>query len=327
MVARRDESTLRRLLRRPMAWCGFSILALLFLVAFFAPQIVDATVKKPQLQQEVVASEKRAASGINTDDVRPLVLYSDGTNALGEPHAPGDGFLLGADTLGHDVWTRLLYGTSISLKVGVFAMLSSVFIGTVVGLVSGYFGGWIDGALMRFTDVVISLPTVLLVIAFVAVLPVEAIKLEVFRHTFEFDRNVFNMLLAIGLVTWTRIARTVRGEVLSLKRREFIEAAHATGCSHSRIIFRHLLPNVMPTIVVLATLATANNILLEAGLSYLGLGVEAKTPSWGGMISQGQAYLLSAPWIALAPGMAIVLAVAGFNLVGQALQETWEPRA
>lgn len=295
-AARRDESTLRRLLRRPMAWCGLSIIALLLFVAFFAPQI---------------------------SRVDPTQIFPKGLNALGEPHAPGDGFLLGADTLGRDVWTRVLYGTRISLEVGLFAMLSSVFIGTVVGLVSGYCGGWIDGALMRFTDVIISLPTVLLVIAFVAVLPVEPIQIG--GH--EFDRNVFNMLLAIGLVTWTRIARTVRGEVLSLKRREFIEAAHATGCSSSRIIFRHLLPNVMPTVIVLATLATANNILLEAGLSYLGLGVEAKTPSWGGMIAEGQPFLLSAPWIALAPGIAIVLAVAGFNLIGQALQETLEPRA
>ncbi len=294
-VARRDESTLRRLLRRPMAWCGLAIIALLFVVAFLAPQM---------------------------SHVDPTFIFPKGTNALGEPHAPGGGFPLGADTLGRDVWTRVLYGSRVSLEVGLFAMLSSIFIGTIVGLVSGYFGGWIDGALMRFTDVVISLPTVLLVIAFVVVLPVEPIIIR--GH--EFDRNVFNMLLAIALVTWTRIARTVRGEVLSLKRREFIEAAHATGCSNSRIIFRHLLPNVMPTIIVLATLATANNILLEAGLSYLGLGVEAKTPSWGGMISEGQPFLLSAPWIALAPGIAIVLAVAGFNLVGQALQETLEPR-
>ena len=293
---RRDESAARRLLRRPMAWCGIAIIALLIGVALFAPQI---------------------------SKIDPTQIFPNGVNALGEPHAPGAEFKLGADTLGRDVWTRVLYGARVSLEVGFFAMLSSVVIGTIIGLVSGYFGGWIDGALMRFTDVIISLPTVLLVIAFVAVLPVEPI--QIFGR--EFDRNVFNMLLAIGLVTWTRVARTVRGEVLSLKRREFIEAAHATGCSSGRIIFRHLLPNVLPTIIVLATLNTANNILLEAGLSYLGLGVEAKTPSWGGMISEGQPFLLSAPWIALAPGIAIVLAVAGFNFVGQALQETLEPRA
>ncbi len=292
---RRDESAVRRLLRRPMAWCGLLILATLLFVALFAPYL---------------------------SHVDPTAILPKGINSVGEPHAPGNGFLLGADVLGRDVWTRVLYGARISLTVGFFAMLSSVVIGTIVGLVSGYFGGWLDGLLMRFTDIVISLPTVLLVIAFVAVLPVEQIVIG--GH--EFDRSVFNMLLAIGLVTWTRVARTVRGEVLSLKRREFVEAAHATGCSNSRIIFRHLLPNVLPTIIVLATLNTANNILLEAGLSYLGLGVEAKTPSWGSMISDGQPFLLSAPWIALAPGIAIILAVAGFNLLGNALQETLEPR-
>lgn len=302
---RRDEGVLRRLLRRPMAWCGFVIIALLLFVALRAPHL---------------------------SALDPTKIFPSGVNTLGEPHAPTRGlsqnlFALGADTLGRDVLTRVLYGTRISLVVGFFAMISSVFLGSVVGLISGYFGGFIDGALMRFTDIVMSLPTVLLVIAFVSVLPVEPILGKFLGIEYSIDRNIFNMLLAIALVTWTRIARAVRGEVLSLKRREFIEAAHATGCSHARIIFRHLLPNVMPTILVLATLATANNILLEAGLSYLGLGTEAQTPSWGGMIAEGQPFLLSAPWISLAPGFAIVLAVAGFNLFGQALQETLETRA
>jgi peptide/nickel transport system permease protein len=135
------------------------------------------------------------------------------------------------------------------------------------------------------------------------------------------------MLLAISLVTWTGIARSVRGQVLALKEREFIEAARAVGASHLRIMARHLLPNVLPTIIVVATLATANNILLEAGLSYLGLGVEAGTPSWGKMIADGQRFILAAPWMILPPGIAIALTVAGFNFLGQALQETLEPRA
>ena len=326
-TARRDQNVLQRLVRHRLAQIGLALLMLLLVAAFFARPIVDATVNSSELQREVARQQKLA----KPQDTRALMSYSKGIKPVtGEPHTPDATFLLGADTLGRDVWTRVLYGARLSLQVGFFAMLSSVLIGTTVDLISGYFGGWIDGALMRLTDIVLSLPTVLLVIAFVAVLPTDAIDNPLFRFHIgaeTLDRRVFNLLFVIGLVTWTRIARAVRGEVLSLKGREFIEAARATGGSHGRIIWKHLLPNVIPTVIVLATLATANNILLEAGLSYLGLGVEPETPSWGGMIAEGQPYLLSAPWITLAPGVAIVLAVAAFNLLGQALQEILEPRA
>jgi len=295
-----------RLMRHPLARTGIAIIAGLFLVAVFARFLT------PHGQTQI---------------------FANGIGALGEPHAPGGGFLLGADWIGRDVWTRTLYGTRISLLVGVFAMMTAVTIGTTVGLVSGYCGGWVDAVLMRLTEIVISLPTVLLAIALAAVLPGKAEELPRFLHIlwsgFTFflpaelaQVKLFNLLLAIALVTWTGIARAVRGEVLSLKQREFVEAAHAAGCSHAQIIWRHLLPNVLPTIIVLATLATANNILLEAGLSFLGLGVDPSTPSWGGTIAGGQPYMLSSPWIILAPGVAIVLAVTGFNLLGQAMQET-----
>jgi ABC-type dipeptide/oligopeptide/nickel transport system permease subunit len=231
---------------------------------------------------------------------------------LGTPHAPGNGFLFGADTLGRDIWTRTLWGTRVSLLVAFSAMLTATFIGTTIGLISGYFGGWVDVVLMRITETVMSLPTILLAIALASVLPEST--------------PLLNLLIAIALVTWTGIARAVRGEVLSLKEREFVEAAHAVGSSHGQIIRLHLLPNVLPTVITLATLATAHNILLEAGLSFLGLGVDPATPSWGGMIAEGQPYILSAPWIILVPGVAIVLAVAGFNLVGQAMQEILDPR-
>ena len=312
-TARREQNVLQRLVRHRLAQIGLLLLLLLLMAAFFAPFIsrLDPT------------ADLGGTKAITGEPFAPAQAIADSKFA-------GQTFLLGADTLGRDVWTRVLYGARLSLQVGFFAMLSSVLIGTTVGLISGYFGGWIDGALMRLTDIVLSLPTVLLVIAFVAVLPTDPINNPLFRFHIgaeTLDRRVFNLLFVIGLVTWTRIARAVRGEVLSLKGREFIEAARATGGSHSRIIWKHLLPNVIPTVIVLATLATANNILLEAGLSYLGLGVEPETPSWGGMIAEGQPYLLSAPWITLAPGVAIVLAVAAFNLLGQALQETLEPRA
>ena len=277
-----------RLLRHRLAQVGLLIVALLIFVAIFAPLL---------------------------SRIDPTYQFKEGMSELGEPHPPGGRFLLGADTLGRDVWTRTLYGTRISLLVAVCAMLTAVLIGTTIGLVSGYFGGWVDVVLMRITEIVMSLPTILLAIALYVVLPGESS-----------GQRLFKLLLAISLVTWTGIARAVRGQVLSLKEQEFVEAARAVGCSNARIVYAHLLPNAVPTVIVLATLATAHNILLEAGLSYLGLSVDPSVPSWGSMIAEGQPYMLSAPWIFLPPGFAVVLAMAGFNLLGQALQEVLEPR-
>ncbi|HVF10032.1 MAG TPA: ABC transporter permease [Abditibacteriaceae bacterium] len=277
-----------RFLRHRLAQSGLAIIVVLLLVFAFAEYISPVDPMRPQPR---------------------------GIDEYGVPHAPGAGFLLGADTQGRDIWTRTLYGTRISLTVGICAMLTAMLIGTTVGLLSGYFGGWVDVVLMRVTESVMSLPTILLAIALAEVLPGEG-----------FYPRLFKLLLAIGLVTWTGIARAVRGQVLSLKEREFVEAARAVGCSSSRIVWVHLLPNVMPTVIVLATLATAHTILLEAGLSYLGVGADPSAPSWGAMIKDGQSYMLSAPWIFLAPGVAIILAVAAFNLLGQGLQETLEPR-
>lgn len=292
----RAHSFWSRLLRHRLAQAGLGIVVLLVLVACLARLI---------------------------SPLDPMHSLPSGVSELGQPHAPGGGFLLGADTLGRDVWTRTLYGTRISLLVGVCAMITAVTFGTTVGLVSGYFGGSVDVILTRLTETIISLPTILLAITLTAVLPTEPIPLG----PWSLDRHLVNLLLAISLVTWTGIARAVRGQVLSLKEQEFVEAARAVGCSHARILAVHLLPNVLPTVTVLATLAMSSNILLEAGLSFLGQGVEPGTPSWGAMIGDGQPYIVTAPWIVLAPGVAIVIAVAGFNMLGQALQEVLEPRA
>ena len=291
-----SNSFVARLLRHRLAQVGLFIIGALIFVALFAPLI---------------------------SHIDPRATLPNALDSLGSPHAPDGKFLLGADTLGRDVWTRMLYGTRVSLIVALCAMFTATIIGTTIGLVSGYFGGWVDIVLMRFTEIVLSLPTILLAIALASVLPDDPITLP---NGIVFDRKLLNLLLAIALVTWTGIARAVRGEVLSIKERPFIEAAHAMGCSHGRILRVHLLPNVLPTIITLATLATANNILLEAGLSFLNLGVEPSTPSWGGMISEGQPWILSAPWIILAPGIAVVVAVMGFNLLGQAMQETLDRR-
>jgi len=298
VAPRVERNFWQRLLQHRLAQVGLLIIAGLVIVALFAPVLTR---------------------------LDPTTQFTSGLGSLGEPRqpgypvkdsmAPGASFRLGTDTLGRDVLTRTLYGTRISLVVAVCAMLTSILIGTTIGLLGGYFGGWVDIVLTRVTESVLSLPTILLAITLFMVIPGD-----------DYRARLFKLLLAISLVTWTGIARAVRGHVLSLKEREFIEAAHALGCSNARIIWIHLLPNVMPTVVVLATLATAHNILLEAGLSYLGVGVEASVPSWGGMIKEGQPFILSAPWIIMAPGVAIVLAVAGFNLLGRALEETLEPR-
>lgn len=295
----RDDSTWARLRRHPLFWLGASILFALFLIAALAGAITRGD---------------------------PATIYSDGVNQLGVPHAPGGGFLLGGDTLGRDVWTRVAYGARLSLTVALCAMVTSTLIGTLVGLLGGFFGGWVDNALTRLTEIVASLPTILLAITLAVVLPDRMPSFFLFAWLGKNpDLTNLKLLLAIGLVTWTGIARAVRGQTLALREREFIEAARALGLSNGAILWRHLLPNVVPTVVVLATLATAQNILLEAGLSYLGLG-RPEQASWGGLISDGQPYLLSAPWIVLAPGVAIVAAVTAFNLIGNALGEVWETR-
>jgi len=289
LAAKRSQRTFaQRLMRHRLAQIGIAIIALLLIAAIFAPWI---------------------------SRIDPKGFPANGLSKLGEPHAPGGGFLLGADLLGRDVWTRVLYGTRIALMVAVCAMLTSVFIGTLIGLMSGFFGGWVDILFTRLTETVMSLPTVLLAISLFALLPGESA-----------NQRLFKLLLAITLVTWTGIARAVRGQVLSLKEREFVEAARALGTSNARILWTHLLPNVLPTVLVLATLAVAHNILLEAGLSYLGQGIDPSEPSWGSMIKDGEKYMLSAPWILLSSGFAIVLAVTGFNLLGRALEETLETR-
>ncbi len=293
-------NALSRFVKNPLALVGALILLSLFALAYLAPSV-----------------------GKTTD---PNQIYAAGLDKLGVPTAPGAMFRLGADTLGHDVWTRAVFGARVSLGVAFCAMLTSTLLGTTLGLLGGFFGGRTDRAVTRFTEIIAALPTILLAITLSKVLPDRLPDFWLFKHFgISPDLTLPRLLLAIGLVTWTGIARAVRGQTLALKQREFVEAARALGVSNFGILTRHLLPNVMPTVIVLATLATANTILLEAGLSYLGLGDPAR-PSWGSQISDGQPYFSSAPWIVLVPGVAIVLAVTAFNLLGNALQDALETR-
>jgi len=219
------------------------------------------------------------------------------------PLPPGGGHILGTDTLGRDVWARLAYGARTSLFVGALAMGISLAIGTVAGLVAGYFGGLVDAALMWVVDLVLTMPSLLLLIVLATVLP----------------PSILTIPLVIGIIGWTTFARTVRGEVLSLRERDYVLAARALGASHARIMVRHLLPGVVPGVIVLAALGMSGAIVVDAGLSYLGLGVPLPTPSWGRMVSDAQTYIAVAPWLVVCPGIAIALAVVGFNLIGYGL--------
>jgi len=234
----------------------------------------------------------------------PILAPHDPTRAVassfGDPWPPSWKFPLGTDALGRNILSRIIFGARISLEVGIAAMVVTMTIGVAIGLSAGFFGGKVDFILMRFTDVMLTLPALLLAMAFVAVL----------------HPSLLNILLVIGLVSWTGVARVVRAEALSLRQRDFVVAARALGAPPSRLIVRHVYPNVMPIIVVMAALGTSGTLLLDAGLSFLGLGVPPPIPSWGRMIEEATMYFRTAPWLALFPGLAIFYAVLAFNLLG-----------
>ena len=217
---------------------------------------------------------------------------------------------LGTDQFARDVLSRLLYGARISLLIGFVAVGISVTLGTLLGAIAGFIGGIVDGVIMRFVDMVISFPRLVLLITIIAL----------------FEPSIFLITAILGLTLWPGTARIVRGEVLSLREREFVQAAGALGFSKKRIILRHLIPNALGPVIVAATLGIGNTIVLEAGLSFLGLGVQPPTPSWGTMVADGRNVLLNAWWLSTFPGLAIVFTVLSFNLVGDGLRDALDPR-
>ena len=217
---------------------------------------------------------------------------------------------LGTDDLGRDVLVRMLYGARISLLVGFVAVGISCLIGIVFGALAGYYGGWVDSLIMRFVDIMLCFPTFFLILAVIAFL----------------DPSIWNIMIVIGLTSWMGVARLIRAEFLSLRQRDFVLAAQALGASDVRLIFRHVLPNAMSPVLVSATLGVAGAILTESALSFLGIGVQPPTPSWGNMLIVGKQTLGSAWWLSVFPGLAILITVLGYNLLGEGIRDALDPR-
>ncbi len=223
---------------------------------------------------------------------------------------PSAEHLLGTDNFGRDLWSRLVFGARISLSIAVIAVLASAIIGTVVGLISGYFGGWIDLVLMRITDVFLGFPPLVLVLAVVAVM----------------GPGLVNVALSLIVVSWTEYARVVRSTTLTLREQNYVQAARALGASWPRILFREILPNSMGPIIVLASLGLGTAIIWESALSFLGFGLPPPAPTWGWSLSYGTRFMRDEPWMSIISGAAIMITVLGFNLLGDGLRDLLDPR-
>jgi peptide/nickel transport system permease protein len=245
-----------------------------------------------------LAADLVASQGIDEQDLRQGLL------------APGGEFPLGTDEFGRDMLSRIIHGSRVSLQVGVIATIISAAVGIGLGAIAGYFGGRIDYVIQGMVDVSWAFPTILMAIFLIAVL----------------GPGLTNVMIAVGLVYWGGFARVVRGQVLSLREWEFVTAARAIGAGDWRIMFRHIVPNIISPVIVMATLMMGDAILIEATLSFLGMGAQPPTPSWGSILASGRSYLILAPWVTIFPGIAIMLTVLGFNLLGDGLRDALDPR-
>ena len=223
---------------------------------------------------------------------------------------PSSSHWLGTDVLGRDVFSRILYGAGVSLSVGFVAVGISSMIGIILGAVSGYYGGWADRIVMRFVDIMLCFPSFFLILAVIAFV----------------GPSIWNIMIVIGVTSWMGVTRLVRAEFLSIRERDFVQAARSQGAGDMRIIFIHILPNAMAPILVAATLGVASAVLVESGLSFLGIGVQPPDPSWGNMLTEGKDNIEIAWWLSLFPGLAILVTVMGYNLLGEGIRDSLDPR-
>lgn len=278
----------RRLRRDRMAMISLGVIVLIILLAIGAPLVAAVTGHPPNQQYR------------NT-----------GLSPEGLPMPPSSKFWLGTDDLGRDILVRIAYGARISLLVGVVATGITVVTGAVVGLIAGFFGGWIDSVLARLIDVILSLPFILLAIALVSIT----------------GPSLTVTILVIGFFSWAAVARIVRGQVFSIREREYIQAARVIGVRPWRIMFVEILPNVMAPVIVYASLLVPVVIVTQATLSYLGLGLAPPTADWGGMLSDAQGYYTTSWWFIIFPGLALVITTLAFNLFGDSVRDAFDPRA
>lgn len=281
-AAKTERSVFAQLVRRPLALIGLGFIVLTVASAVFAPWLTN---------------------------FEPDQQMFDGLTLEGAPMPPNSTFWLGTDLLGRDLLTRILYGARTSLVIGIAANGIALVIGTLVGITAGFFRGWVGAVLMRFTDLMMAFPALLLAICLAAV----------------FQPSLWIVAMVIALVNWVQTARVIYTETSSLAEREFIDAERTLGASMPRILLRHILPHLVPMIIVWGTLGISTTVLLEATLSYLGVGVQPPTPSWGNIIFENQTYFEVAPWLVLFPGIAILALALGFNLVGDALRDILDP--
>ena len=273
---------LKAMLRQPAALFGLSVVVLVIVLAIAAPWIAPFS---------------------------PDEQMFDGLSLEGAPLPPGGEFLLGTDTLGRDLFSRLLFGARTSLVIGLMANGIAVAIGLFIGIVAGYMRGIASSVLMRFTDLMMAFPALLLAIVLAALL----------------KPSLWIVAMVIALVNWVQVARIVYTETRGLSARDFIMAERSLGAGHLRVLFLHILPHLIPTAIVWGTLGIATTVLLEATLSFLGIGVQPPQPSWGNIIFESQSYFQAAPWLVFIPGFVILLTALAFNLVGDALRDILDP--
>jgi len=278
----RSEGGLSRLLKRPTAVFGLLVIVLVAVTALLAPLVAPHD---------------------------PAEQFFDGLTLEGAPLPPNAQYWLGTDLLGRDLLSRLIFGARTSLVIGVIANGLAVAIGALIGISAGFFGGWAAAILMRFTDLMMAFPSLLLAIVLAAI----------------FHPSLWIVAIVIALVNWVQLARAVYTETRSVRERDFVEAEIAIGAGRARILFLHILPHLVPILIVWGTLGVATTVLLEATLSFLGIGVQPPTPSWGNIINENQTYFSTAPWLVFIPGAAIILLALAFNLVGEALRDILDP--